>query len=295
LQVSPATRAWPPVEIVKPGPEGRAPRLLRALRDVRRGFLYAPLPGSGVAQVCRSCGQMPACAVCGGMLRQAEGVVRCAVCAADGRCAACGGTSFGVRPGGAERVEAWAGRSAQVPVRRVGPRPRLPRDAEILVGGAEAIRDLGPADLELVGVLDADLAARRPGLGAREQALATWMEAVAWARPRGRAIVQSAHPGDPAVQALVRGNPDRFHRDEAARRRDAGFPVGAAVFRVAGTEAMQARFEELSPITLLVASTPEATVCLLALELGDLPAFGRLARELAAEQIVTRVEAEPHL
>jgi hypothetical protein len=97
------------------------------------------------------------------------------------------------------------------------------------------------------------------------------------------------------VQALVRGNPDRFHRDEAARRRDAGFPVGAAVFRVAGTDAMQARFEQLSPITLLVAWTPDATVCLLALEPGDLPAFGRLARDLAAEQIVTRVEAEPHL
>ncbi len=36
-QVVPAGRRWPPVEIVKPGPEGRAPRLVRALGESRRG------------------------------------------------------------------------------------------------------------------------------------------------------------------------------------------------------------------------------------------------------------------
>ena len=64
-------------------------------------------------------------------------------------------------------------------------RPRLPRSAgEIVVGGAELVRDLGPGALDLVAVLDADAAARRPGLAARDRALAVWMEAVGWARPR---------------------------------------------------------------------------------------------------------------
>ena len=58
-----------------------------------------------------------ACAVCGGTLRAAEGEIRCVVCEAPGRCATCGATTFGVRRGGAERVEAWASRAARVPVR----------------------------------------------------------------------------------------------------------------------------------------------------------------------------------
>ena len=64
--VASATKRWPNVEVVRPGAEGRAPRLVRALGDVRRAFLFSPLPGYGVAQVCRTCGAPAACATCGG-------------------------------------------------------------------------------------------------------------------------------------------------------------------------------------------------------------------------------------
>ena len=296
-EVAPSTRRWPPVEVVRAGPEGRAPRLLRALRETRRGFILAPLPGYGIAQVCRACGRPAACAACGGLLRSEEGAVRCVVCEAPGRCAHCGATNFGIRRGGAERVEEWAAAVAPVPVRRIASRgrARLPKAAEILVGGPESVRDLGPGELELVGILDADLAERRPGLAARERALATWMEAVAWARPSGSAIVQADHPSDPAVQALVRGNPDRFHVDEAERRRRAGFPVGSAVFRVAGSAGLEAELATIRPITMLASSVGEQTVCLLALDPDRVSELGRVVRELAARDVVTRVEAEPHL
>jgi primosomal protein N' (replication factor Y) len=293
-QVAPPARRWPPVEVVKPGPEGRASRLVRALRETERGFLYAPLPGYGIAQVCRACGSPAACAACGGALRLEEGEVRCVVCESPGRCASCGATRFGIRRGGAERVEEWAGSLAAVPVRRPA-RARAPRDREILVGGAEFVRDLGPLDLDLVGILDADLGERRPGLGGREQALATWMEAVGWASPHGRAIVQASRAADPAVQAVVRGNPDRFHADESRRRRGAGFPVGAAVFRVTGTGDLETHLAALTPITLIATSLGDATVCLLAVERDRVGALGELARELAVRGVVTRVEAEPHL
>jgi primosomal protein N' (replication factor Y) len=294
--VEPAGRRWPPVEVVRPGPEGRAARLIRALREVRRGFILAPQPGYGLAQVCRSCGRPAACAVCGGLLRAEEGSVRCVVCEADGRCAACGANRFGIRRGGAERVQEWAAGTAAVPVRRLRPgSSRLPGRAEVLVGGPENVRDLGVGNLDLVAILDADAADRRPGLSARERALSTWMEAIAWARPAGRAIVQSERPGDPAIQALVRGNPDRFHADERRRRADAGFPVGAAVFRVAGAAELPVRLGELSPITMLVSAVGEQTVCLLALGRERVAAFGGAVRELAARDLVTRVEAEPHL
>jgi primosomal protein N' (replication factor Y) len=293
--VTPAAKRWPKVEIVRPGPEGRAPRLVRALGDVRRAFLFSPLPGAGVAQVCRTCGAAAACAACAGTLRASRGEIRCIVCASLGRCATCGGTTFGVRRGGAERVEAWASRAAHVPVGRVGD-PRLPSaDGEVLVGGADAVRDLGVAALDLVAILDADLAARRSGLTARERALTIWMEAVGWARPSGSAIVQTSHPADPGVQALVRGTPDRFHERERERRAAAGFPVGAAVFRVIGTDALEAALDEHRPITALVTSLGGRTVCLLALEPDRVPAFGGAMRRLAATGVVERVEAEPHL
>jgi primosomal protein N' (replication factor Y) len=294
-EVAPRARRWPKVEVVRPGAEGRAPRLVQALRETRRAFVLAPVPGYGVAQVCRTCGAPAACAACGGTLRLAEGEVRCVVCETPGRCAACGGQDLGIRRGGAERVEEWVSRIATVPVSRPT-RPRLPATGgEVLVGGPEEVRDLGTADLELVAVLDADLAARRPGLAARERALTTWMEAVAWARPHGRAIVQASQPGDPAVQAVVRGNPDRFHARERERRAEAGFPVGSLTFRVVGDERLEAELTAFEPITALATSLGGRTVCLLALEPGRLGAFGAGIRELAARGVVERVEAEPHL
>jgi hypothetical protein len=184
-----------------------------------------------------------------------------------------------------------------VPVHRIhdGESPRLPAEDEILVGGPDDVRDLGTGDLDLVAVLDVDLADRRPGLAARERSLATWMEAVGWARPRGRAIVQASAPGDPIVQALVRGNPDRFHADERRRRDEAGLPVGAAVFRVTGAEEVEEELRAFEPSTLLVSSAEGRTVCLLALDPGRVPALGVRLRELATDGVVDRVEAEPHL
>ena len=299
--VAPARRRWPPVEVVRPGPGGQAPRLVRALRDARRGFLFAPRPGYGVAAVCRSCGEPAACASCAGLLRMEEGAVRCVVCEAPGRCARCGERRFGIRRGGAERVQEWAERATEAQVRRLGAAdvPRLPSAGEILVGGPDDVRDLGPGGLDLVGILDADLAERRPGLAARERALTTWMEAVAWAYPHGRAIVQASRAGDPAVQALVRGKPDRFHADEARRRAEAGFPVGSAVFRVVGTADLEGALADLAasamPTASLVTSLGDQTVCLLALDPARVPAFGRAVRALAVRDVVTRVEAEPHL
>ena len=293
--VTPSGRRWPKVEVVRPGPEGRAPRLIQALKTARRAFVLSPAPGYGIAQVCRTCGAPAACASCGGILRLEGGAIRCIVCAAAGACATCGGSSFGIRRGGAERVEEWVARVATVPVARPA-RPRLPkRSGEVVIGGPEQVRDLGVGGLDLVAVLDADAAARRPGLAARERALAVWMEAVGWARPGGRAIVQSSSASDPAVQALVRGNPDRFLAREQETRAAAGFPVGACVFRVVGTAELAAALDEHHPITSLITTLGERTVCLLALEPGRVPAFGRAMRRLAGTGVVERVEAEPHL
>jgi hypothetical protein len=164
-----------------------------------------------------------------------------------------------------------------------------------MVGGPDLVRDLGVGDLDLVAILDADHAAARPGLAARERALAIWMEATAWARPNGRVVVQSSQASDPAVQALVRGNPDRFHVRERERRAAVGFPVGEPTFRVVGTTPLEGELETLGPTTLLSTALGERTVCLLAIEPGRVAAFGSAMRALAAAGVVERVEAEPHI
>ena len=295
--VHPAGRAWPPVELAKPGPEGRAPRLVRALRDARRAFVYEPFRGYGVARVCRSCSEPASCASCGGVLRSEAGEIRCVVCEAPGRCANCGAADFGLARGGAERVEEWVRGVASVPVARIGEGAgaRPPGDAEILVGGLDTVKDVGAVGADLVAILGADAALRRPGIGARDATLGAWAEVVSWVGPGGRAIVQTNQPNDHAIQALVAGSPERFARIEAPRLAAAGFPVGAPVFRVVGTQALGEELSRLPHTTLLVSELEGATVCLITLPSDAVEAWGTAIRALAVRGIVTRVEAEPHL
>jgi primosomal protein N' (replication factor Y) len=297
VDIEPRERTWPPVEVVKPGPEGRAPRLVASLRSAMRAFLYEPLRGYGVARVCRACGEPAACAACGGALRSERGAMRCLVCGADARCPNCGSSNFGIVRGGAERVEEWARGVASVPVTHhaLGDTSRPPGDGEVVVGGIDAVKDFGAIGLDLVGILNADASLRRPGIAARERALSTWAEVAAWAAPQGRVIVQTTHPNDPAVQALVVGKPDRFARTERTRLEEAGFPVGAPVFRVVGGVELEAELGALPHRTMLVSSDGEHTLCLVALDPSDLRAFGDGVRRLAERGIVSRVEAEPHL
>lgn len=297
VDVEPRERTWPPVEVVKPGPEGRAPRLVASLGSAIRAFLYEPLRGYGVARVCRACGEPAACAACGGALRSEGGAMRCVVCGADARCPNCGSSNFGIARGGAERVEEWARGVASVPVTHLAPgdTSRPPGDGEVVVGGIDAVKDFGALGLDLVGILNADASLRRPGIAARERALSTWGEVAAWAASNGRVIVQTTHPNDPAVQALVVGKPDRFARTERTRLEEAGFPVGAPVFRVVGGVELEAELGALPHRTMLVSSDGEHTLCLVALDPNDLPAFGDGVRRLAERGIVSRVEAEPHL
>lgn len=297
VEVQPPGRPWAPVEVVRPGPEGRSPRLVHALRDARRAFLFEPLRGYGVARVCRVCGEAAACSSCLGTIRVQRGSTVCVVCGAPGRCASCGATDFGVVRGGAERVEEWAGGVASVPVVHLpsDASPRRPGEREVLVGGVDLLKDFGWVGLDLVAILHADASLSRPGVASREHTLGAWFEAAAWADPNGRVIVQTNHPGDPAVQALVTGRSERFHRDEVSRRADAGFPVGTAVFRVTGNDELEGELAAMSPRTLLASTTEGATLCLVAFDPADVPTFGREARRLASGGVVTRVEAEPHL
>ena len=252
-----AGRRWAPVEIVKPGPEGRAPRLVRALGEARRAFLFSPLPGYGIAAVCRACGQPAACAACGGICARAE-EGRCDVSSArpQGRCkhrAARATSACAAAAASGSR----SGRSAlaSVPVRRLGPDdvPRLPNAGEMLVGGPDDVRDFGRGGLDLVAILDADLA----GSPARASRRSSAPSRRGWRRSRGRGPAGAPScsrrmPNDPAVQALVRGDPDRFHADETrAARAEAGSRWGRRCSASPATASWPSALAAFAPITLL--------------------------------------------
>lgn len=292
----------PLVETAPPEAEDRSTRLGQLLRRAGSAALIVSRRGYGVARVCRSCGQPAACAACRGPLVAHAGAIVCRVCGAPGRCAACGSTSFGIERGGTERVAEWAARAGAVPVEapaeEEGTAPAPPGEGRILVGTAAAVKDVGPVHLDLVAILDPDRALSRPGVHAGERALATWMEAAAWAGPReagGRVLAQTRRPGHPALQALVRWEPEPFLRAEAAGRAAAGFPPEAGVFRVEGAPNLAEALAGAPHHTLLSTAGTGGTVCLVAVRPGDVPAFRRRVAGLAADGVVTRVEAEPQL
>jgi hypothetical protein len=64
---------------------------------------------------------------------------------------------------------------------------------------------------------------------------------------------------------------------------------------VAGSADLESHLAIARPITMLASSVGDQTVCLLALDPDRVSEFGRVVRELAVRDIVTRVEAEPHL
>ena len=160
------------------------------------------------------------------------------------------------------------------------------------------MKDRGRARVALVAILDADRARRRAGLSSPAQTLATWMEAAAWAGPRGdggRVLVQTRDASDPAVQALIRWDPWHLHRSERARREEAGFPPGFPVFRVAGSPDLPASLAELAPVQVLRSGSNGEAVCLVTLRPAAVPRFRARALEWAERGIVTRVEAEPQI
>jgi primosomal protein N' (replication factor Y) len=301
--------AAPLVETVPPEAEDRSVRLGSLLKSVRSAALIVSRRGYGVARVCRECGEPAACERCRGPIVVESGRAACRVCGAEGRCANCGGSVFGVERAGTERIAEWAGRLSGRPVdldpgKGIPPRPALGR---ILVGTAAAVKDVGPIRLDLVAILDPDRALARVGVHAGEQALATWMEAAAWAGSRGtggRVLVQSRRPGHPAIQALIRWDPAPFLMAEAERRREAGFPPGFPVFRIRGSTRLEQALRSFGAETVLTTgggqssdapTSEDRTLCLVALSPAGLDRFRHEVRRLAGEGIVERVEAEPQL
>ena len=292
-------RAAPLVETTPPEAEDRSSRLASLLKKATSAALIVSRRGYGVARVCRSCGTAAACGVCGGPIVVERGTAACRVCTSEGRCVVCGSTSFGVERGGVERVAEWGGRIT-------GRRVKLDRTEEglppqrggLLVGTATTVKDWGPSRVDVVAILDPDRALSRPGIHAAERAVATWMEAAAWAGPRGtggRVLLQTRHPAHPAVQALVRWDPIRFLEEEAERRTKAGFEPLRPLFRMIGNAQLVESLTGAGASVLISTGTDKSTTCLVSVPTESLTDFRATVVQLAVNGVVERVEAEPQL
>ena len=121
-----------------------------------------------------------------------------------------------------------------------------------------------------------------------------WMRSVGPDRPAGRSFRPTIRAtrrsrrscaAIPTVSTRMRHDAERT-RGFRSRRRCSGS---------SGALELQEALAVLRPTTMLTSSVEGQTVCLLALEPERVAELGRLIRELAVRDIVTRVEAEPHL
>ena len=302
--VAPAGRAWPPVEVVRsPGPRaGRPGSSARCARRVARSSTSRCAGTASRGSAGRARNRRRALPAAGRSAPRAA-QIRCVVCEAPGRCAQLRRDRLRRRP---RRRRARRGVG---PLRRAGPgdaasgratgRGRR-REGEVLVGGLDAVKDVGP----LGPGPRRDPRSRRGALarpgdrGPGARALGAWAEAASWARPgrpRDRADGASERPRRSRRSST--GRPERFAPAELPRLADAGFPVGAPVFRVAGTDGARGSSSSGSRTARCSSRSAEgATVCLVALRAGATcrRSGTRCARSPCAGSS-TRVEAEPHL
>jgi primosomal protein N' (replication factor Y) len=195
--------------------------------------------GDGTVLACRRCGLRAACPVCEGSLAPLRtGARRCATCGWSGPaepCAACSETSFAPLAAGTTRwgaelrrahpeadVVVMEGFDAEGPARR----PAI----AVMTRGSVVRRPawLGDASADVLVLPDADALLGRPRYDAAEDVLRLCLTAV-WAR---RMIIQTRQPTHPAIQALVRWDPEGFWHGEAARRAELGYPPSRVLINV---------------------------------------------------------------
>ena len=232
-----------------PGPEGRAPRLVRALREAQRAFVFSPLPG-----LRRGAG-LPRLRRPGGVRRLRRHAAR----SEEGRCGAssarrpggaraCGGVGFGIRRGGAERVEEWAAACAAGAGRARRSRPRLPRRrARSSSAGRRTCGTSAPAASTSSR---SSMPTSRTRARGSPRANARWRPGWRRSAGRARAAGRSSRPHASTIPRCRRScaaTPIGSTRDERARRAAAGFPVGAAVFRVVGTPRSTGELADVRP------------------------------------------------
>ena len=244
---------------------------------------------------CQSCREVARCA-CGGPLELTSGhaVPHCGWCGAIAgawSCPWCGGRRLRAVSVGAERTAEEIGRAFPgVPVLSSHAGHMVDRVADqpaIVVATTGAEPD-SAGGYRAVLILDARSQLQRPHLDAGEDAVRRWFSAARLAAPRAPVVI-TADNALPAVQALVRWDPEWFARRELAERVAAGLPPATRMAALLGRAAdiaevateLSVPHRLLGPVPLPVAdpADPERVRALVVVERDR---AGDLSRELRA-------------
>jgi primosomal protein N' (replication factor Y) (superfamily II helicase) len=229
-------------------PLARASRLPKQAYDalaagLERGPVLVQTPRQGYAAslACERCRTPARCAACSGPLvvadRAAPPTCRwCGTVADAWACRACGHRGLRAPMVGERRTAEELGRAfPTLPVVASGGDhvvETVPSRPAVVVAtpGAEPVAEGGYAAVLL---LDTWLALARAELRTDEEALRRWLNAAGLVRPGGT-VVAVGDPAHPALQALVRWDPDGHARREADARAEAHLPPASRLATVTG-------------------------------------------------------------
>lgn len=270
--VVPRTEAPGPAELDREGASGAARIPSLAHRALRRALedgpvlIQVPRAGYSPLVACARCRTVAHCPVCGGpVAMDCQGRTACRWCArtlGQWSCHKCGGHTLRMVTVGSARTGEELGRAFPgVPVVVSGAReahgvvgevdcsPRL----VVATPGAEPVAECG---YRAVLLLDGGALSSRPDLGAANEALRQWTNAVVLAAPSARVILLG-NPDPVAAQALVRWDQTGFARRDLMERAELHLPPAWRAARldgpVRGVETMLAQaeadgFEILGPV-----------------------------------------------
>jgi primosomal protein N' (replication factor Y) len=231
---------------------------------------------------------------------------RCATCRWEGAafaCPACGATATAPLAAGAGRLATELARShptAEV-VRMEGfdaPGPQRRPAIAVLTRGSVVERPawLAGGEAAVVVVPDADALLGRPSLGAAEDALRLWFAVARWTR---HLLLQTREPTNPAVQALVRWDPEGFWRRESERRSELAWPPHSSLVALSAPpeEAQQVAAAvrgALPPADEVLGPDPDGGVLVKSATLrGTLDALTPLRHDWGKRSVRVRVDVDP--
>ena len=285
--VTPAVRRWPPVEVVRPGPAGRASRLVRALGTDAPGVrvLAASRATGWHRSVGRAASRRPARRAAGFSARRAE---RSRASSAEPRGAAGPAVARPSASGAAARRTWRGGLAARRRSRSGGSATASPRDCPARRRSWSVDRTTSATSARATWTSWRSSTSIWPiaGPGSR---LASGAWRPGWRRSagRGHAVGRSCRRRLPATRSCRRSSAGT--RIGSTRRSGSGGrrrPPGrrGRLPRHGVARSIETELRAFEPSTLLVSSSEGRTVCLLALDPERVTALGTRLRELAAER-----------
>ena len=192
--------------------------------------------------VCRQCGQIAQCEVCGAAVAETDTGFVCRRCGTERPrvCLHCHSTRFSGRRPGITRVrEEMAALLSRVTVAEVDAATAALPPAAVLVGTEAVLHraDAAPAGIELVAFLEFDQELLAARYRAAEQALWLLVRAarvVGGRRGDGRVLVQTRVPEHDVIEAALAADPTIVADAERARRRVLGFPPFGGLAELSG-------------------------------------------------------------